>query len=181
MLAVDCLHGIIRGVSLRGRPRQVPDALGGAFPRCCHPIRFLVLGFFVLMTTALTAQGQTQAPSPAGTWQGKWDSPNGSVYTAVVQLNVTSDGTVDGSISWTLKDTRRPDLAVKVGQSGVEFVHGTYDARCRVLALAGYRLDDPQHILGMDRYELILAANGAGLGGVTANGDTWTGMFSLRR
>jgi hypothetical protein len=44
--------------------------------------------------------------------------------------------------------------------------------------MAGYRLDDPQHILGMDRYELILAANGAGLGGVTANGDTWTGMFS---
>jgi hypothetical protein len=133
------------------------------------------------MATNLTAQGQTQAPSPAGTWQGIWDSPNGSVYTAVVQLNVTPDGAIDGSISWTLKDTRRPDLVAKVGQSGVEFVHGTYDARCRVLALAGYRLDDPQHILGMDRYELLLAVNGAGLGGVTANGDTWTGMFSLRR
>ena len=133
------------------------------------------------MATGLTAQGPTQAPSLAGSWQGIWDSPNGSVYTAIVQLNVTADGTVDGSISWTLKDTRRHDLATKVGQSGVEFVHGTYDPRCRVLALAGYKLDDPQQILGMDRYELILAENGAGLGGVTANGGAWTGMFSLRR
>jgi hypothetical protein len=146
-----------------------------------HPARLLLLGLFALIARALPAQGLTQAPSPAGTWKGGWDSPNGSVYTAIAQLNVTPDGTVDGSISWTLKDTRRADLTAKVGQSGREFVHGTYDARCRVLALAGYKLDDPQHILGMDRYELILAANGAGLGGVTANGDTWTGMFSLRR
>jgi hypothetical protein len=160
-------------VSLRGSLLPGADALRGAVPRRGHPARLLLLGFFVLMARTLLAQGAPLA--------GIWDSPDGSVYTAVVQLNVTPDGTVDGSISWTLKDARRPDLAAKVGQSGTEFVRGAYDARCRVLALAGYRLDDPQHILGTDRYELILAANGAGLGGVTANGDTWTGMFSLRR
>jgi hypothetical protein len=126
-----------------------------------------------------------QAPSPAGTWQGTWESPNGSVYAAVMQLTVTPDGSVDGSIAWTLKDTRRPDLQPKIGANGTEYVHGTYDARCHVLAFAGYKLDDPRQVLGMDHYQLILAPNGAGLGGVTANaegtGDTWTGMFSLRR
>lgn len=131
----------------------------------------------VLTVTSLPAQ----APTPAGTWKGSWDSPNGSVYAATVELTVTSDGTVDGAISWTLTATRREDLQPKVGQSGIEYVHGTYDARCRVLALAGYKLDDPRQILGMDRYELILAANGGGLGGVTENNNAWTGMLSLRR
>jgi hypothetical protein len=126
-----------------------------------------------------------QAPTPAGRWTGTWDSPDGSAYTAIVDLTVTRDGSVDGSISWTLKDARRADLQPKVGMSGVEYVHGTYDARCRVLALAGYKLDDPHQILGMDHYELIVAPNGGGIGGVTANdqgkGETWTGMLSLRR
>jgi len=145
-----------------------------------HAAPLLFLGLF-LTVRALSAQ----APTAAGTWKGSWDSPNGSVYTALVQLTVGPDGTVDGSISWTLKNTRRADLQPKVGLSGIEYVHGTYDARCRVLAFAGYKLDDPQQILGMDRYELILASNGGGLGGVTANdlgqGETWTGILSLRR
>jgi hypothetical protein len=140
-----------------------------------------LLAAALLAASPLSAQTRT----PAGTWKGVWDSPNGSAYTALVELTVTPDGSVDGSISWTLKDTRRDDLRPKVGLSGMEYVHGTYDARCRVVAFAGYKLDDPNQILGMDRYELILAPNGGGLGGVTANdlgqGETWTGMLSLRR
>jgi hypothetical protein len=116
---------------------------------------------------------------------GTWNSPDGSVYTAIVELSRKPDGTFDGGISWTLKDTRRVDLQPKVGLKGTEFVHGTFDARCRVLALVGYKLDDPNKILSLDRYELILAVNGGGLAGVTANdqgeGDTWTGILSLRR
>ena len=140
----------------------------------------------LLILALLTAKPLgSQAPSPAGTWRGTWDSPNGSVYGAVAQLTVTADGSLDGSITWTLKNTRRADLAPRVGQTGIEYVHGTFDARCRVATFEGYKLDDPQHILGMDHYELILAPNGAGLGGVTGNdegsGDTWTGMLSLRR
>jgi len=144
------------------------------------PVRLFLLGFCL---TGGPLFGQT--PTPAGTWKGTWDSPNGSVYTAIVQLTVASDNSIDGSISWTLKDTRRADLQPKVGLSGIEYVHGTYDARCRVLTFAGYKLDDPNRILGTDHYELILARNGGGLGGLTGNdlgkGDTWTGMLSLRR
>ena len=140
----------------------------------------------LLILALLTAKPlSSQAPSPAGTWRGTWDSPNGSVYTAVAQLTVTADGSLDGSITWTLTDTRRADLAPRVGQTGIEYVHGTFDARCRVATFEGYKLDDPQNILGMDHYKLVLAPNGAGLGGVTGNdegsGDTWTGMLSLRR
>ena len=140
----------------------------------------------LLILALLTAKPLgSPAPSPAGTWRGTWDSPNGSVYTAVAQLTVTADGSLDGSITWTLKDTHRADLAPRVGQTGIEYVHGTFDARCRVATFEGYKLDDPQKVLGMDHYELVLAPNGAGLGGVTGNdqgsGDTWTGMLSLRR
>jgi hypothetical protein len=141
---------------------------------------FLILG--LLFAARLLV---AQSPTPAGRWMGTWDSPNGSVYTATVQLTVTPDGSLDGTILWTLKETRRADLQPKVGLSGTEYVHGTYDGRCRVLAFVGYKLDDPSKILGMDHYELILAPNGGGLGGVTGNdqgkGDTWTGMLSLRR
>ena len=146
-----------------------------------RPVIHLLILALVLTTRPLAAQ----APTPAGTWRGTWNSPNGSGYTAVAQFTVTTDGSLDGSITWTLNETRRADLAPKVGQTGIEYVHGTYDARCRVATFAGYKLDDPQQILGMDHYQLILAPNGAGLGGLTGNdqgsGDTWTGMFSLRR
>lgn len=149
-----------------------------------HSPRALSL-LLILSLGPTPAQLFSQTPTPAGNWRGTWDSPNGSVYTAVAQFTVTTDGSLDGAITWTLKDTRRADLASKVGQSGTEHVHGTYDARCRVATFAGYKLDDPQQILGMDHYQLILAPNGDGFAGVTGNdqgkGDTWTGMFSLRR
>jgi len=136
-----------------------------------------VLACSLLTFGALAAQ----SPTPAGTWTGKWDSPDGSVYSATVQLTVASDGTVDGSINWKLTAARRSDLDPKVGLHGTEFVRGTFDAHCRVLTMGGYKLDDPEHVLGMDHYELILAPNGAGLGGVTENNGAWTGMLSLRR
>ncbi len=148
---------------------------------CPVPMRrytaaLLPLGLLLMVSTL-----PAQTPTPVGTWRGSWNSPDGSIYAATVQLTVAPDGVVDGAISWTLTETRRADLLPKVGQSGIEYVHGTYDARCRVLSIAGYRLDDPRQILGMDRYELILAANGGGLGGVTENQGAWTGMLSLRR
>jgi len=128
----------------------------------------------------LLCLGLSRAPSPAGTWKGTWDSPDGSVYSAAMTLTANGDS-IDGSIIWTLAQATRPDLKPKVGQHGTEFVRGVYHVDCRVVQMAGYRLDDPSHILGMDHYDLILAPNGAGLGGVTDNGGTWTGMISLRR
>lgn len=136
---------------------------------------FLVLPA-LLLTLGLT---RAPAPSPAGTWKGTWDSPDGSVYSATMTLTTQGDS-VDGSINWTLAAATRPDLKPKIGQHGTEFVRGVYHVDCRMVEMAGYRLDDPNHILGMDHYELVLAPNGAGLGGVTENGGAWTGMVSLR-
>ena len=98
-----------------------------------------------------------------------------------MELTLSAHGAVDGSILWTLTAATRADLKPKVGQSGTEYVQGTYTSDCRVAHMAGYKLSDPNHILGMDHYELILAPNGAGLGGVTENNGPWTGMISLRR
>src|ERR1043166_8047826 len=107
-----------------------------------------VTRLLTLTLLSTTRQLVSQTPTPEGNWSGRWDSPNGSVYTAVAQFTVTPDGLLDGSIKWTLKDTRRADLAPKLGQTGVEYVHGTYDTRCRVAIFEGYKLDDPQNILG---------------------------------
>jgi hypothetical protein len=145
--------------------------------RYLHLAAMLALPNLVGLFSALAAQ----SPTPVGTWKGTWNSPDGSVYAATVQLSVASDGSVDGSIDWKMMTAQRADLIPKIGMHGTEYVRGTFDARCRVLTMAGYKLDDPHTILGMDQYELVLAPNGAGLGGVTANHDAWTGMLSLRR
>ena len=141
-----------------------------------------LLAFSIVLTPGLLF---SQTVTPAGIWSGTWNSPNGSGYSAIAKFTAAPDGAVEGSITWTLTETRRADLSPKIGQSGTEYVRGTFDAHCRVAVLAGYKLDDPQHILGMDHYQLILAPNGQGFGGVTGNdqgkGDTWTGMVSLRR
>ena len=149
---------------------------------CPHRALIYLLAFSVVLTPGRLS---SQTVTPAGSWSGTWNSPNGSVYSASAQFTLTADGALEGTIRWTLTETRRADLTPKVGQSGTEYVHGTFDARCRVAVFAGYKLDDPQKILGMDHYQLILAPNGQGFGGVTGNdqgkGDTWTGMVSLRR
>src|SRR5438094_7929211 len=120
------------------------------------PVRLFLLGFCL---TGRPLFGQT--PTPGGTWKGTWDSPNGSVYTAIVQLTVASDNSIDGSISWTLKDTRRADLQPKLVLSAIENVHDTYDTSCRALTFAGNKLDAPNSILGKNHQELNIARNGA--------------------
>ena len=136
---------------------------------------------FLLLAPLLLLAPTHKAPSPAGTWHGRWSSPDGSVYSATATLTVTSDTAIDGSILWTLSAATRADLKPKIGQSGTEYVRGVFHVDCRTLHMAGYRLDDPSKILGTDQYELILAPNSAGLGGVTGNSGAWTGMISLLR
>ena len=63
----------------------------------------------------------------------------------------------------------------------MEFVRGSYDPASRVLRLAGYRKDDPNSVIGLDRYHLVVADSGAIIGGITESNGTWQGVLSTSR
>lgn len=117
----------------------------------------------------------------ASPWKGTWVSSKGYLYSASVRLRVAADFSVEGEISWVLERSPREEDKAKLGFGGTEYVRGTYDPRARVLRLEGYRKDDPNIILGLDKYHLVLADSDQVLGGITWNHGDWQGLFSLLR
>lgn len=97
-------------------------------------------------------------PARAG-GTGQWTSPTGFLYLAEVRLEIRADGAAEGAITWTLAHSPRESELPKLGQKGVEYVRGRYDGASRVLALEGYRKEDPLDIIGLDTYRLLLAEN----------------------
>jgi hypothetical protein len=145
----------------------------------------LILQFAPLITPEALAQEQTVPDSTIAAlndvWKGEWTNPIGHLYIAEMRLVVSKDGTIQGEILWTLKKSPRDNEQVKLGLTGVEFVSGKYDAASRVLTFSGYRKDDPDTILGLDQYKLLLAENEMVIGGITLNNGGWRGIFSLTR
>jgi hypothetical protein len=112
-------------------------------------------------------------------WTGDWTTPRGFHFTAELRLNPGPDGTVEGRILWPLRKSPREEEQAKVGQTGTEFVWGSFDPRSRALTLEGYRKDDPNHILGLDKYRLLLADDGRVIGGITWEHGGWEAKFHL--
>ncbi len=139
-----------------------------------------VLLFFAIafMPSGLLAQAQ---PAFVGNWQGEWSNPSGYIYMANMQLTAASDGSILGKIHWILKQSPQADEQSKLDTSGTEFLRVTYDANSRVLIFEGVSKTDPNNILGLDKYRLLLAENDNVLGGITWNNGTWRGVFSLTR
>jgi hypothetical protein len=135
-----------------------------------------------LSSPVLQAQTSDQrAVNPSGEWQCGWSSASGYYFTGVVTLAAKDDGTISGQIVWTLKKSPRPEEQSKLGLSGTEFIRGTYDYRTRLVLLEGYRKDDPSEVIGLDRYKLVFADNGAALGGLTENHGNWSASFTAFR
>ena len=142
-------------------------------------LQIVLLVFAVaLMPGNLLAQNQ---PVFVGNWQGEWSNPSGYIYIADMQLTATSDGKILGKIHWTLKQSPNADEQAKLGMSGTEFVSGIYDADSRALSFDGVSKTDPNNILGLDKYRLLLAENSNVMGGITWNNGSWRGVFSLTR
>jgi hypothetical protein len=116
----------------------------------------------------------------AGPWIGIWNSDT-MEYGASVSLSVAADGSIEGKIDWTLRKSGRADYASKIGMKGVEYVRGKFQPGSSVVSFDGYRLDDPNKILGTDRYRLILSENRATLGGLTWDHGSWGGRIFLKR
>ena len=103
----------------------------------------------------------------ASPWKGYWISPKGFLFTANVRLRIAQNNSVEGEIAWVMERSPREEDKPKLGLSATEHVRGSYDPRARVLRLEGYRKDDPNQVIGLDKYHLVLADSNQVLGGIT--------------
>jgi len=146
------------------------------------PRNFVKITLLVLLFALSTApQSAPSTRDIAGTWHGNWTSPEGFLYEAYMTLTVDGSNNVVGSIHWTLRKSPRPDLQAKIGVTGVEHVNGVFLPDAGVVRMEGTSLDDPNHILGMDKYRLIVSDDARVLGGITWDHGPWTGQFLLQR
>jgi hypothetical protein len=160
-------------------------------PRC-RATRILVLLLVLVLAQAAPARAQKPGqpvPPPqsaaaaatglAGSWTGFWMAPEGYFYTAAMRLEMAVDNSVQGQITWTLQQSPRKDEESKVGLTGIEYVRGTFDPSSGVLVIEGYEEDDPNTVIGLDRYRLVLAENGIVLGGITWHYGDWKGLIQV--
>ena len=138
----------------------------------------LALALLLVLSVPSVVPAQDGGPSR---WQGQWTNPRGHLFAADAQLEFRPDGTVQGTITWTLVKSPRPGEQAKLGQKGVEHVRGRYDARCRLLSLEGHSKDDPNTVIGLDVYRLVLTENGKALVGPTRSHREWEGRFEATR
>jgi hypothetical protein len=123
----------------------------------------------------------TEQAEMAGPWHGRWTAPEGWIYEAAISLRVNGTGATSGEINWTLRKTPRPAEQGKVGMTGVESVRGNYYANTGALILEGYEKNDPNGILGLDKYRLIVSENHRTMAGVTRHHNAWNSQFFLSR
>jgi hypothetical protein len=160
-------------------------------PRC-RATRILVLLLVLVLAQAAPARAQKPGqpvPPPqsaaaaatglAGSWTGFWMAPEGYFYTAAMRLETGADNSVRGQITWTLQQSPRKEESSKVGLTGIEYVRGSFDPSSGVLVIEGYEEDDPNTVIGLDRYRLVLAENGIVLGGITWHYGDWKGLIQV--
>jgi Flp pilus assembly protein TadG len=117
-----------------------------------------------------------------GKWQGQWSSPFGTIFSANLYLEpISTNNGVQGQINWTMKSTPQEAKQSKVGLTAIEYVKGSYNPETRMLTMEGYRKDDPNSIITLDKYRLVLAEGNRSLGGATWNHGRWRGRLSLSR
>lgn len=114
--------------------------------------------------------------NPTGRWTGDWTS-NKAHYTAVMVLNDNGGGKFTGEIYWTLQRHTNPQKSYKAGATATEYVQGMFNPATRRIFLSGYRKDDPNDIVILDKYNLTLSENNHNLDG----GSKSSGRFNLSR
>jgi len=135
-------------------------------------------------SAAKPQDAQAGAPIDAiGHWHGFWVAPDGWSYEADMQIHAGLADNVTADITWTLRAA--PDSATayqgKTGMTGVEHAKGTFLPGCAVVKMEGVSLDDPNTILGMDKYRLVLSDDGTTLGGITWDHGAWDAEFMAKR
>ena len=146
------------------------------------------LVFAVIFILLSSMYGTAQSSGVEGKWGGIKNTPERVVFTGEITLETgascktcaaTGDGSVQGKIVWGLRNAgtkAAPGMAGKTGKIGTEYVKGQMKGK-GLLVLNGYKLDDPNHILALDKYRLAVSDDGKVLGGITLNYGAWTGQL----
>jgi len=118
-----------------------------------------------------------------GEWHGMWSAPGGWLYEADMQINAGLADNITADIHWTLRAAPTGQAAYqgKIGMSGVEHTKGSFLPGDGVVKMEGVSLDDPNSILGTDKYRLIISDDGSTLGGITWDHGDWNGLIMLKR
>jgi hypothetical protein len=147
-------------------------------------LQFLALALALWAAVPGLAGAQTVSDADrealAGPWNGVWTSDT-HVYDASLRMEVTADGQIEGAFTWKLRKSNRPAYQSKIGKTGTEYVRGRFDAQSSLISVDGDRLDDPNKILGTDKYRLVVSENRKTLGGITWDHGSWGGRIFLRR
>ncbi len=141
----------------------------------------LALLLWVLLIAPALAQGGLSAADLSGTWQGHWVSPTGFIYDTTLTLKVAPDGAANGAFAWVLKRSPRPEEQAKIGNAATEYVSGRIDAAAHTVALQGIRKDDPNSVIDLDAYRMMISDDGRVMGGITHNHGNWQGQIILNR
>ena len=144
-------------------------------------IGFVITLFFLLAAVVVVPASAAAPKDLTGNWHGFWSAPEGWLYEADMVLTVDAQNNVTGAIHWTLRKSPRPGEQGKIGLSGVENVKGIFLPECGMVRMEGMSLDDPNRVLGLDKYRLILSDDLQVLGGITAHHKLWTAQFLLKR
>lgn len=112
--------------------------------------------------------------SPSGHWFGSWTSKTAS-FNAEATFTETA-GKVSGQIIWTIQRTSNPKKMDKIGTTAVEYVQGTFDSQTQMIDVRGFRKDDANNIIILDKYHLSIADDNQTIVGKSINGQ-----FTLKR
>lgn len=151
-----------------------------------RPILVVLLALIALVPGLSPAAAQTEvrsltAAELSGTWRGQWTSAKGYLYTATLTLSVAPDGKAEGRFAWVLRRSPRTEEQAKLDLGATEYVSGSADFAARTVSLNGTRKDDPNTVIGLDRYRLVVSDDLRTLGGISWDHGTWQGQILLTR
>jgi hypothetical protein len=117
-------------------------------------------------------------------FKGEWTTKSKTeLFTGLFKISIQKNGSVSGDLLWTYISTDSTDgnlLAMyqgKKGKKAIEFVEGYYDAVTHDMTFAGMKRNDPDNIIGTDKYILKLSRDGTILYGTTSYNESNAGMF----
>jgi hypothetical protein len=116
-------------------------------------------------------------------YKGEWTRKNKQeLFTGIFKIGIKKDGKATGQFVWTVlavDSTNSSFLDMysgKAGMCGIEYVEGTFNAKTNDFYLEGKLKDDPNLIIGLDKYHLKLAANKQIIYGTTETEGTNEGL-----
>ena len=122
------------------------------------------------------------------TYVGEWVSPEGD-YICKFKMTLKIKGDyeeeiqtmpIEGCILWSLdKAPENSGLLPRLGDSGREFVEGTFQREQRQMKFQGVRVDfSAQGLFCIDKYRLTVSEDGQSFEGTTAGTDqSWTNII----